>query len=231
MRTSGIQLFLLPYAGGRADAFAPLIACLDHFIEPIAVEYPGRGKRAGDPLPSGHEEFFQDVTEYVRRRRNAELPYALFGYSMGAAFAYEMVSREILDRPPAHLFFGARACIADEPIRELTDEEVLIHVKQLGGFDPKLMSNPRLFRVFTHPLLDDFHIAAQYRFAEGKHPDCGSTVLYSEEDTPFPAVKGWSQLTAGKTDFFAFSGSHFFMREHSQQIARIISEKLKECIE
>lgn len=225
-----IQLFLLPFAGGRAEAFAPLTAHLDSFIEPIAVEYPGRGRRADEALLSSHEGFFQDVAEFIRRRRKPALPYALFGYSMGAAFVYELASRGVLDRPPAHLFYGARACITDYPMPEMSEEEVLAHTKTLGGFDPRLFENPRLFHLFTHPLVDDFHIAAQYRFAVGERPRCDCSVFYSEADTPFSTVQGWERLADGKTTFYSFPGNHFFIREHDQEIAEIISQELKERI-
>lgn len=230
MEQVSIQLFLLPYAGGRADAFAPLIARLDSFIDPVAVEYPGRGQRADEPLVSSHEDFFQDVAEFIRSRRKMGLPYALFGYSMGAAFVYELTSRCVLDRPPIHLFYGARACIADDSMQEMTDGEILSRAKQLGGFSPKLLENPRLFSVFTHPLVDDFHIAAQYRYTPGERPKCDCSVFYSEADTPYHTVLGWKNLTDGSTDFHAFSGNHFFIREHDQEIAHLISQKLKERI-
>lgn len=225
-----IQLFILPYAGGRADLFKPLVEQLDDDIDAIPIEYAGRGQRAQEGYIDDYQKFLEDVVSNIAIRRDTNLPYALFGYSMGASFVYEIASQQLLDQLPMHLFYGARACIAECPVKDMTNEEFMEHAKMLGGFDERIVSNPRYYKLFTHPLVDDFSIAKQFRYIPGKSPVCDVTVLYSEEDTPCEDVKGWSKLTKGTTTFYCFSGNHFFIREHYCEVAHIINQKLKEKV-
>lgn len=127
-----IQLFILPYAGGRSDSFKPLVDQLDDNIEAIPIEYSGRGQRASEGYIDDYQKFLEDVIYNIAIRRNTNLPYALFGYSMGAAFVYEIASQQLLDQLPTHLFYGGRACIAECPVKDMTNEEFMEYAKMLG---------------------------------------------------------------------------------------------------
>ena len=95
-----VQLFMLPYAGGNISSFNKLISCLDERIEAITVEYSGRGSRRGEGYITGYEPFVVDIINYIHAHRNTDLPYILFGYSMGSALVYDVIrSSEILATP------------------------------------------------------------------------------------------------------------------------------------
>lgn len=223
-----IQLFMLPFAGGNSFSFNSLAECIDDEIEVLPIEYAGRGKRIKEGYITEYSQFLDDVVCEIKRMRNTNQPYALFGYSMGAALAYEIASKDLLDTPPIHLFYGARSCIATESIPSMDEDDFVEYSKTLGGFDERVFQNKRWFKLFIHPLKDDYHIAKQYKFSEGIIPGCDATIFYSENDTPFKAVHGWKKLTNGSTEFYEFGDNHFFMNEHYQEMARIINKTLLE---
>lgn len=227
MGQSEIQLFLFPFAGGNAASFQKLTERLDTFIQPVTVEYSGRGSRLKEGYITDYKVFRDDVVEYIKSYRDKEKPYALLGYSMGAALVYEIASQNLLGEQPVHLFYGARACLSSEKFPELSEEDFIEHAKTLGGFDDRVLQDDRFFALFRHPLVDDYKIAKQFRFETGIHPSCDCTVFYSNEDIPFETVRGWETLTSGKTEFYEFGNNHFFILKHYKEIADIINQTLR----
>lgn len=226
--SKSIQLFLLPFAGGNSSSFNSLSKYIDDEIEVIPIEYAGRGKRIKEGYITEYSQFLNDVVCEIKRKRNKDVLYALFGYSMGAALIYEIASKDLLDSSPVHMFYGARSCIASEKFTYMDEDDFVEYSKSLGGFDERLFQNKRLFKLFIHPLKDDYHIAKQYKFSEGSILRCDTTIFYSENDTPFNAVHGWKELTKGSTEFYEFGDNHFFINNHYLEIASIINETLLE---
>ena len=73
----------------------------------------------------------------------------------------------------------------------------------------------------------DYTIIAKYEF-EKLDLKCQipATVFYSETDTPIKDMKRWDRFFP--CDFFQFSGTHFFIQQHHEEMADIISMKLEQ---
>ena len=56
--------------------------------------------------------------------------------------------------------------------------------------------------------------------------DVPVTVFYSETDTPLEKMKIWRRFFVGECAFFGYEGNHFFMMDHSQEMADVISGRL-----
>lgn len=223
-----IQLFIFPFAGGNKTSFNKLIERLNEEIEAITIEYSGRGERLQEGYITDYRRFVSDVVNQINKHRKQNMPYAFLGYSMGSALVYEIAANDYIDPELVHIFYSARACVRDEKLKELSDKEFIEHATQLGGFNEEVLKNKRLFRLFIHPLQDDYHIAIQYQYSPGmKEITCDSTVFYSEADTPFDSVEGWKNLTKGNTGFYEIGENHFFLYEHYKEMAEIINQKLK----
>lgn len=77
-----LQLFCLPYSGGKAQVFNEILSLVSPGIEVFTIEYAGRGTRAKEPFFEEYNSFFYDVVYQISSKRNKRVPYALFGYSI-----------------------------------------------------------------------------------------------------------------------------------------------------
>ena len=112
-----MQLFCLPYAGGNAYFFNSLKKTCTKNVEVVPIEYSGHGTRINEPLIDNIEEFVKDIcNEILGKKRN--MPYALFGYSLGAKLCLFVAKSlyEITDQKPVHIFAGASQCLILEKI-------------------------------------------------------------------------------------------------------------------
>jgi surfactin synthase thioesterase subunit len=104
-----LRLVCLPPAGGGASRYRGWPALLPDDVEVVSVQLPGRENRFNEQPIESMEELVDQLVEglasYLTR------PFALFGHSMGALIAFELIRRL---RPsgvaPVHLFAsGCRA--------------------------------------------------------------------------------------------------------------------------
>lgn len=86
-----LRLVCLPHGGGTAGAFYGWTAWLPADVELVAVQYPGRQDRFGEPCLRDMGELADAVAQALLPL--LDRPVALFGHSMGAALAYEVTLR------------------------------------------------------------------------------------------------------------------------------------------
>src|SRR5690606_16926142 len=101
------RLFCLPYAGGSAAVYRPWMTALPDEVELVSVQLPGRGWRLREsPLRDLHaaaDEIAEAISEMD------DLPFAVFGHSMGAWLGLEVVRRlEGAGRAPLRFFASGR---------------------------------------------------------------------------------------------------------------------------
>lgn len=226
-----IQLFLLPFAGGNSNSFDKLISCLDEDIEAVSIEYGGRGKRRKEDYFLEYDPFFEDVASSITERRNNDLPYALFGYSLGSALVYDLVRKKVLDRPPNCIILCARDFVANKSKSQefafLAEDELLNVIRQLGGVDEKIFQNKRFLNIYLEPLKADYKVWAKYKyFPLLQKFNSDVLVFYCEKDTPKELVEGWKDITSGSTEIYEFGNDHFFINQHYSDMADIINKKL-----
>lgn len=180
-----IQLFQLPFAGGSSASFTRMTDFLDKRIEPITVEYSGRLTRRKEPFIKSYEDFLKDVSEYISIRRKADLPYAIFAYSMGCELTYDILRLGLLEGNPKHVFLCAKGSLKGKyesyQYGQLPIEEFINKMIQLGGIEERMLSNKRYLAMGVAPMKNDFIILGQYKYYPYKLP-CDMTVIYSPQD-------------------------------------------------
>jgi medium-chain acyl-[acyl-carrier-protein] hydrolase len=213
-----MRLFCLPHAGGGATAFRSWTAELPAFVQLCSVLLPGRETRLSEPL---YTEIGPLVDAMDRELRPwLDIPYAVFGHSMGALLAFEWVRK--LQREgcptPACLFLSGRrapdrsgdtsflhALPNGEFVKELT--------RVYNGIPQELLDNEELMDVFLPILRADIAVVESYRFQPGDPLVCPITVFSGMND---PSVS-WDELLAwnrqARQRQFAmqvFPGGHFY---------------------
>ena len=231
MKSKGIQLFLLPFAGGSMVAFRNLVKCIDSRIEAIPIEYSGRGSRRHEPYRESYGEFLEDVRNHILRMRSRQLPYGILGYSMGGNIAYDLVVQSLLEEEPVRIFLCAKDCVdvaaASLGYYRLPDREFVEKMQTLGGIDRRIVSNERFLNIYLKPIRKDYEILGQFQYQKtSRRLQADVTVMYCEKDTPFESVAGWRNLTDGCIDFYEIGEHHFFIHDHYEKMAEIINSHL-----
>lgn len=227
-----MQLFIFPYAGGSIASFKKLTDRVSKDIEVITVEYAGRGTRAKEPLAESFEALREDAASYCRLRRERGVPCAVMGYSMGSILAYELISRHVLDDGLIHLFIAAEVSPKDRSLelrklKDPTDEQIFERAKRLGGLDERLLKNERFWDIYIKPMLSDYRLFFEYKFAGGGEKiKTDATFFYCENDTALKDVQKWSELIDGRFDFHEMGENHFFINQHYAEMAGFMNESL-----
>lgn len=224
-----IQLFLLPYAGGSSFSFMKVIHFLSPQIEAIPIEYSGRGKRKDEPLIEGYASFLSDVVEKIKEHRNEELDFAILGYSMGSALAFDICSHDLLGEMPTHAFFCAEGSLmADNKARKfasLADEAFKEKVCQLGGIDERLLKDEAALNMYLNLIKADHNILGQYVY-KGSHAECNASVIYNPGDPTCIDMEDWKKIVSGDVSFYQVGDNHFFVNQEYKRIAAIINQVL-----
>ncbi|MDO5131350.1 MAG: alpha/beta fold hydrolase [Eubacteriales bacterium] len=232
MQSKKIQLFILPYAGGSAAAFGKLTGLINAEIEVVAVEYPGRGTRAKEPLSVSFQEMLEDAVNYCREKRREEIPYCMMGYSMGSVLAYEILARKAIPGELRHFFIAAEVSPKERALElrkvaNPTEERILQRVAELGGLDERLLKNQRFREIYINPMLNDYRRFFEYRFpGYSDRLMVDATVFYSEKDTAFLDVVKWKELIQGEIEYYQLGENHFFINQLYRKMAEVINETI-----
>jgi surfactin synthase thioesterase subunit len=225
------RLICFPHAGGSASAFWDWPRFLPDSVELVAVQYPGRQDRHGEPLPADlttlAEQITRDVTGWLDR------PTAFFGHSMGATVAFE-VARRLEPRYPSplgRLFVSARRPPSTPSPVKLefgSDEQVMSYIRDLGGAGAALLEDEDL-RELTLPMLRaDFQLVERYRYTPGAPVTCPITAIGGDADPSFTEADapGWKAHTTAGFDAQVLPGGHFYTETAAPQLVHLLAERL-----
>lgn len=235
-----IQLFCIPYAGGMADSFRELAGLISQSEEilPILLEYAGHGTRKTESFYGNFDEMTEDIARQIREKRIPECDFALLGYSMGSIVTYEILAKDLLGEAPCHVFVAAHEapdvhweCKVYE---QMQDEEFMERMISFGGFpnfDWKLMKNKFFRRLYFQPIREDYRLLSIYRMKKQIVLPAPATMIYSPQDIPTEQIRSWDKFAAGEMEYVELGRNHFFLKEHVEDLAKILRERLeKECL-
>lgn len=226
------QIFCFSYAGGTASFFDDISERLPE-VEFIKLEYSGHGTRHREPLADNWDEMVVDLYQHMKDAYRGGR-YALFGYSMGTISAVELL-RQILQAgefpAPVYVFLAAHEPRTKAALESYSngeqDELVKERTIRFGAVPEALINNRSFWRLYLPLLRADYALIGKYRF---DHLDLKTEipliVFYSESDTSFEEMKQWQRFFTGKCEFFPYTGTHFFIKEHYSEIAGIMKRKL-----
>lgn len=227
---AALRLFCFPYAGGAANAFAPLSAALRPGIEVIALQYPGRQDRANEaPI-----EDICVIAEQIADQFGpwtAE-PFAFFGHSMGAMVAFE--TARLLPVPPMALFASARKapCAGPGPVRDTSDDALIRELTRLCGTDAAILADPELLEVILPVIRADFRAVQAYRYRPGAKLSCPVVAMLGCSDPLVSAEEAarWAEHTTAGCSVHVFEGDHFYLVPRLPQLAELISRYLAQPV-
>ncbi len=221
------QLFLLHFAGGNCYSFAFLKKYLEEHVEMITIELPGRGKRMNEPLIRNKSQAIEDVFHQVKKERNPNVPYVLYGHSMGVSLGLHIAALMESNADPARSFIAsgnAGPGVHKEKIRySLSELEFKAELKKLGGVPDELFENDELYRFFEPILRADFEVVEKENTLEA--PILNATpvcALMGIKEENADRIDNWKQFTHASFSGHLFDGDHFFIHQHAQELSNFI---------
>jgi pyochelin biosynthetic protein PchC len=227
------RLVCLPHAGGAAGTFQPWSRALSPRVDVLAVQYPGRQDRHGEPLVGSVRELADGGVPALEPW--TDRPYSLFGHSMGASVAFEAArALEAREAGPAVLVLSGRRAPPPEPAaatgrRHLLDDDALKReIEQLGATMPDVLADPELAQLVLRVVRSDYRAAETYWAPPEAVVRCPVVCLVGSDDplvSPEQA-RNWRRHTSGAFELHVLPGDHFFLDRHREAILGRIVEHL-----
>jgi surfactin synthase thioesterase subunit len=227
-----LRLFCLPYAGGTPGAYRSWPDMLTPDIEVAFIQLPGHGPRYREALltriSTARPLLADGLADYL------DLPFALFGQSLGALLAFEL-ARELRHRGqpgPVHLFVSAR------PAPQLPNDWSIIHMladklmikevqRRYGGIPQAIMADEEMLRLFLPILRADLELLETYEYRPQAPLDCDITAYggYQDWAVTDAQLECWGEQTLGQFSQQMFPGDHFFV-QNTTSFVRAFSSAL-----
>lgn len=223
------RLYCFPFAGGAAATFRSWPRTMPAGTEIAFLRFPGRDPGSPDPPLTSIAAMVDFSLDVVRA--DAELSFAFFGHSMGAAVAYEVTSalERAGDPGPDHLFVSARqppgVAPAGKPVHQLPDGDFLDAIEaRYGEISPEVRNEPELLRMYVGILRADVTAFETYRPLSDHRVRCPITALGGRSDQhPRPdELEGWADVSLGPVQTHLFDGGHFYINEQGPAVTAII---------
>ncbi|MEU4086739.1 thioesterase II family protein [Streptomyces aureus] len=218
-----VRLFCLPYAGGGASTYAAWPALFPDDVEVCPVELPGR-------LTRWSENAFEQAEPLVEALATAlagelDVPYAIFGHSMGSLLAFELVRalrRRGADEPRVLFVSGGPAPQLRRRLQQIHDQPddvVVARLRELGAVPEDVYAEPELLELLMPTIRADFSVVETYAHTPEPPLTCPVVAFAGTEDREVPAdqVAAWHEQTTGGFTSHVLPGDHFFL--HSARTA------------
>lgn len=211
------RVFCLHYAGGNASAFHSWAAQFEQ-DEINALQLPGRAFRLREPA-------FLEVSEAVSVVASAmtdqlSSPFVVYGHSMGALLAFELVRelrRAALPAPSALIVSGCRAphLKRTPPLpADIPDDEFWRKIGELYGTTEELLNHPELKALLLPTFRADFELIRRFRYREEAPLDIPIMACGGVRDPGVPQcdIEAWANVTTGEFSHKMFPGGHMFLQ-------------------
>jgi medium-chain acyl-[acyl-carrier-protein] hydrolase len=228
-----LRLFCFPYAGGGVAPFRQWSERLPPEIEVCPVHLAGRESRLKEPPAVQLAPLAQELARALAPVMD-DVPFALFGHSMGALICFELMRylRRMLYPMPIHLFVSAyRAPQLPDihaPLHRLPDARLLATLRDLGGTPQAVLQNAELMSLMLPVLRADLMLCETYTYTKERPFACPITAFGGAQDTMVSEaeLQAWRQQTSATFRCHMLPGDHFFLQSEQSALLRLLSLRL-----
>lgn len=226
------RLVCFAHAGAGAAAYQPWPAALPEAIEVYALRLPGREQLVATPCLDRLEAVLDWALGVLTPL--LDVPFALFGHSLGALIAFEFarrLRRSGLPMPHALLVSGRRAPHLpprEPPVAAMPDAEFIAHVTRMSGTPPEAFAHPELRALILPALRADFAVLEHYSYAAEPPFALPLHVYGGTEDPLVPPedLAAWSVHTTGPCTVRVFPGHHFYLQTQRDALLQAVRAAL-----
>lgn len=211
------RVFCFHHAGGSAGSFKQWKRFLPDNIEFQFLQLPGREQRHDEPLCTNITVLVDEIVKAMKEQM--DIPYILFGHSMGGMIASEVL-QELKKRNyplPKHLvlssipplYFLENIEKKYENLNALDNQHFIQSMVKRFGLPQDLLNDKVMQEVFTPILRADFEIL-NHRFALQEKFKIPITTIFCENDKSQneKEIKLWKKATKGSYNHLVFPGEH-----------------------
>jgi surfactin synthase thioesterase subunit len=226
------RLFCFPFAGAGASMFREWPGILPKGIHVVGIQLPGRENRIGEPPLRHLRSAAKTIATVLSRYR--DLPFALFGHSVGALLVFE-VARELRNSfscAPIQVFLSGcgapGSAKRNAPIHRLPDNLFVQELRRLGGTPEAILGNDEVMQLMLPMLRADFELSETHQYEEQAPLECPITVLGGLQDAEVrnSDLRGWQSETHASFNIRMFPGDHYFIRSCRTPVLRTIAGQL-----
>jgi surfactin synthase thioesterase subunit len=228
-----LRLFCVPHAGVGPSAYRRWSDCLPSDIEVALIHLPGRESRLRE-TPYTHIEPLVEAAA-VALGPYLDIPYAMFGHSMGALVAFELARRfeEEGHGAPRHLFVSGRRAPQmpprRSPIAHLPDDQFVPEIRsRYNGIPEEVLRHPDLLALLLPGLRADLTLVEGYVHRPGAPLPCPIVAMGGMADMEATEAElvGWRHQTTAALSVRMFPGGHFYLQTAHEELMRIVTEAL-----
>ncbi len=229
---AALRLFCFPYAGGSASAFRSWSSYLPASIEVCAIQPPGRGNLWKEPPYTRLDELVRTLVEVLPPY--LDLPFAFFGYSVGALVSFEL-ARQLAKQyalHPVHLFVAScrapQLVRSDVSIHDLPGDAFLEGLRHFKGISEHILQDAATMDFLLPTLRADFALYETYRYVRNPTLDCPLSVYGGLQDAQVSRsdLKPWQDVANGRFALQMFPGDHFFLRSARDPLLQAMTNDL-----
>jgi medium-chain acyl-[acyl-carrier-protein] hydrolase len=230
--STSLNLICFPPGGCGASIFNSWSKYLPSGLAISAVQLSGRETRFKEVAFSNMDllipELLTGILPYIK-----DVPFAVFGHSVGALIAFEFV-RQLYQNNfpvPEHLIVSGRRAphIPLDKILHLQPDSALIEeLRLIGGTSDLILDDPELMSLFLPIVRADFTINETYQVGDAFSVNCPILAIGGYDDPLVNQVflEQWRQYTTGEFETLMLSGGHMTFKENPQPLLDVVMRKL-----
>jgi surfactin synthase thioesterase subunit len=225
-----LRLFCFPYAGGSALVYRHWTD-LPPDIEVCPVQLPGRDERFREPAFTKADALCDALV--VALGDYLDMPFAIFGHSMGAIIAYEFACRlQARGSTPRHLVVsGQRAPhlpLGRKQSYALPDPAFRDRLRELEGTPEAVLQDADLMELLLPRLRSDFELSETYERVERAPLVCPISVFGGAQDKEVSRsdLQAWRLATVCAFDLKVFPGGHFYLDKEGAAMRQEVARRL-----
>jgi medium-chain acyl-[acyl-carrier-protein] hydrolase len=213
-----VRLFCLPFAGSGAVTYRDWQSGMPEWTEVCPILLPGREMRLTQAPLRRMAALVEAIADAIALC--SDLPFALFGHSLGALTAFEL-ARELRRRGapmPVRLIVSGRRAPAlprnDPLLHDKPDAALIERMRRLGGTPAVVLENPDLLALLLPALRADFEVLETWHYVAEQPLDTPIAAFGGRDDPTVPQadLDRWRDETAAGFSLRMLPGAHFFLQ-------------------